>query len=118
MPLSRILCLSYDQSISEERRQALKKAGYDVVATTVVEQAFAVAHSLKCHALVIGHHFMDADTNALISEARTRWRCPVIVVTGIGAGTDVRADVSVPILAGVGGLARAITKIVPRVEAA
>ena len=118
MPLSRILCLSSDQSISEERRQALKKAGYDVVATTMVEQAFAVAHSSKCNALVIGHHFTDVDTNALIAEARGRWRCPVIVVTGIGAGTDPRADLSVPVLCGVGGLARAVAKLVPRVEAA
>ena len=118
MPLSRVLCLSYDQPISEERRQALKKAGFDVVATTVVEQAFAVARNQKCHALVIGHHFTDEQTNALIADARSRWHCPVIVITGVGAPSDARADVSVPILSGVMGLVRTVVQIVPRIEAA
>lgn len=118
MPLSRILCLSYDQSISEDRRQALKKAGFDVVATTVVEQACSLAHTQAFDALVIGHHFRDDQTCALIQEARHRWRAPVIVVTGLGADADSRADISVPILSGVVGLVRAVSQIVPRIKVA
>ena len=117
MSMVKVVCLSYDKGMAEERRIALKKAGFDVLATTLVEQARAMVRRERADVVVIGHHFTDAETDALIAEARKIWGATVVVVTGIGAEPDARADVSVPILHGVEGLVKAAEEAVARLVA-
>ena len=113
----KVVCLSYDKAMAEERRVALKKAGFEVLATTVVEQARAIVHRERADVVVIGHHFTDEETGALLAEARKIWGASVVVVTGIGAGPDERADVSVSILQGTSGLVRAVEAAVAKMVA-
>lgn len=117
MSMVKVVCLSYDKGMAEERRIALKKAGFEVLATTVVEQAQAVVRRERADVIVIGHHFTDAETSAFLAEAKKIWGASVVVVTGIGAEPDSRADVSVSILHGVDGLVRAVQTAVSRLVA-
>lgn len=114
----KVLCLSYDKAMAESRRVALKKAGFEVLATTVAEQARAIVHRERTDVVVVGHHFTDAETDALLAEAKKIWGATVVVVTGIGAEADQRADVSVPILHGTDGLVRAVEEAVARLVGA
>lgn len=118
MSMVKVLCLSYDKRMEEERRIALKKAGFEVLATTVVEQARAILRRERADVVVIGHHFSDVETDAFIAEARKVWGASVVVVTCMGAEPDGRADVSVPILDGVDGTVRAVEMAVSRLVAA
>jgi DNA-binding response OmpR family regulator len=113
----KVVCLSFDKGMAEARRIALKKAGFEVLATTAVEQARAAVRRERADVIVIGHHFTDAETDAVIAEARKIWGASVVVVTGIGAEPDERADVSVPILHGVDGLVKAVETAVARLVA-
>lgn len=114
----KVLCLCYDKRMAEERRVALKKAGFEVLVTTVVEQARMVLRRERADVVVVGHHFSDAETDDFITEARKLWGATVVVVTCIGAEPDARADVSVPVLAGVEGMVRAVEVAVSRLVAA
>jgi DNA-binding response OmpR family regulator len=118
MSMVKVLCLSYDKAMAEERRIALKKAGYEVLATTLAEQARVVVRRERVDVIVIGHHFTDAETDTLLDEARKIWSASVVVVTGVGAERDQRADVSVSILDGVSALVRGVQTAVARMVAA
>jgi DNA-binding response OmpR family regulator len=118
MSMVKVLCLSYDKAMEETRRIALKKAGFEVLATTVAEHARGIVHRERTDVVVVGHHFTDAETDALLAEARKIWGATVVVVTGIGAEPDRRADVSVPILHGVDGMVRAVEQAVARLVSA
>ena len=118
MSMVKIVCLSYDKGIAEERRVALKRAGYEVLATTLAERARAALLRERADVIVIGHHFADVETDPLIDEARKIWGASIVVITGIGASPDVRADVSVPVLHGVTGLVKAVETAVSRMVAA
>lgn len=118
MSMVKVVCLSYDKGMAEERRIALKRAGFEVLATTLVEQARAAVRRERADVVVVGHHFGDAETEALLSEARKIWGASVVVVTGVGAEPDQRADVSVPVLHGVDGLVRAVQTAVSKMVAA
>jgi len=118
MSMVKIVCLSYDKGVAEERRVALKRAGFEVMATTSPEQIHAVLHRERVDVIVIGHHFADVETDPLIAEARRIWGASVVVVTGIGAPPDLRADVSVPVLHGIDGLLKAVETAVLRMMVA
>ena len=118
MSLVKVVCLSYDQGIAEQRRVALKRAGFEVVATTLAERARAAVLRERTDVVVIGHHFADVETDPLIDEARKIWSASVVIITGIGAPPDVRADVSVPVLHGLDGLVKAVETAVSRMVAA
>ena len=118
MTMVKVVCLSYDKAIAEERRVALKKAGFEVLATTVVEQAQAIVRRERADVIVIGHHFTDDETGALLAEARKIWGASVVVVTGMGVDQDERADVSVSVLQGTSGLVRAVETAVAKMIAA
>jgi DNA-binding response OmpR family regulator len=117
MSMVKVVCLSFDKGMAEQRRIALKKAGFDVLAVTVAEQARAAVRRERADVIVIGHHFVDAETDAVIDEARKIWGASVVVVTGVGAEADGRADVSVSILHGVEGLVKAVETAVARLVA-
>ncbi len=118
MSMAKIVCLSYDKGILEDRRVALKRAGFEVIATTLAEQARAAVRRERADVIVIGHHFVDVETDPLIDDARKIWGASVVVVTGIGATPDLRADVSVSILQGLDGLVKAVETAVSRMIAA
>ena len=118
MSMVKVLCLSYDKAMAEARRIALKKAGYEVLSLTVIEQARAAIRRERMDVVVVGHHFTDAETDELLDEAKRIWGAGVVVVTGMGAEPDQRADVSVTILHGVNALVRAVETAVEKMVAA
>jgi DNA-binding response OmpR family regulator len=118
MPQNHILCISFDKTVSDTRCAALQEAGYKVVGSTDVEQAFTCLDETKFDLVIIGHRFSKNDKRALISEARQRWHTPVLLLCGASAEADLDADARVFAIEGIEGIMAAVNKLVPRIVAA
>ncbi len=118
MPRQRILCVSFDKTVSDSRAFALCEAGYDVTATTNVEDAFMQLDNIKFDLVIIGHRFEKTDKQVLISQARQRWHTPVLLVCGASAETDLHADARVFGIQGIAGVMEAVAKLLPKAVAA
>ena len=57
MPKRRILCVSFDRVVSENRCTTLTEAGYDVTATTNVNEALEMLSPGRFDAVIVGHRF-------------------------------------------------------------
>lgn len=111
MPRGRILCVSFDKTVSESREFALQEQGHEIVATTDVDQAIEYLDSLKFDLVIIGHRFEKSDKQALIAEIHQRYHTPVLLVCGASADEDLEADVRVFAIQGIDGLTEAVSKV-------
>lgn len=111
MPRGRILCVSFDKTVSESREFALQEQGHEVVTTTDIDQAMEYLDSLKFDLVIIGHRFDKSDKRALINEVHQRYHTPVLLVCGASADEDLDADVRVFAIEGIDGLVDAADKI-------
>jgi len=113
-----IICVSFDKTVSDSRCFALREAGYDVVATTSVEEAFEHLDSIMFDLMIVGHRFGKDDKKALISEARQRWHTPVLLICGASPESDLDADARVFAIEDVDGLLKAVLQLLPVTAAA
>lgn len=111
MPRGRILCVSFDKTVSESREFALQEQGHEVIATTEIDQALEYLDSLKFDLIIIGHRFEKSDKQALIAEIHQRYHTPVLLVCSASADEDVNADVRVFAIQGLEGLVDAVNKV-------
>jgi DNA-binding response OmpR family regulator len=111
MPRGRILCVSFDKTVSESRCFALREAGYDVVATTNIQEAFNQLDQIKFDLVIVGHRFEKLDKQTLISEARQRWHTPVVLMCGASPDSELEADARVFAIQGTDGLLEAVAKL-------
>ena len=108
-----ILCVSFDKTASDSRCFALREAGYDVAATSSVEEAFGRLDSIKFDLMIVGHRFGKDDKKALISEARQRWHTPVLLICGASPESDLEADARVFAIEDVEGLLKTVSRLLP-----
>ncbi len=113
MPHQKILCLSYDATVSEYRRQALEKARYDVLATTDVKEASQLLDAKQFDLLIIGHRFSIQQKRDLILQAKKREPMPVLLICGASSDSDLAVDGRVYALQGMEGLLAGIAKLLP-----
>jgi len=113
-----ILCVSFDKIVCDSRCFALREAGYDVVATTSMEEAFEGLDNIKFDLLIVGHRFGKDDKKALISQAKQRWRTPVVLMCGASPESDLEVDARVFAIEDMEGLLRAVSKLLPVTTAA
>jgi DNA-binding response OmpR family regulator len=118
MPHPKILCLSYDATVSEYRREALKKAGYEVVATADVKEVSRLLDAEQFDLLILGHRFSAQQKRDVMSQAKKRQPLPVLLVCGASADSDVVADGRVYALQGLEGLLAGVAKLLPLTTAA
>ena len=115
----RILCVSFDKTVCQDRLEALQQAGYEATGALTIDEAFRLLDAEKKFDLVIiGHRFSRFDKQALISEARERWHTPVLLVCGASAETELAADARVYALQGLEALVNAAAKLAPAAAAA
>jgi len=118
MSHSKILCVSYDATVSNYRREALEKAGYDVLGTTDVKEASRLLDVENFDLLVIGHRFSAQQKRDLIVQAKKHEPMPVLLVCGSSSDSDLAVDGRVYALQGVEGLVNGVAKLLPVPSAA
>ena len=113
MPERRILCVSFDRVVSENRSATLKEAGYDVTATTSVKEAVEWLSQEKFDAVIVGHRFPAEEKYVLAVEAKEKSSTPVFLVCGATQDSEIPATSRVYALEGSAGLLSALSALFP-----
>lgn len=104
MTEGRVLCVSFDRTVSDVRSDALRKAGYTVTTTTTVGDAIKLLLSEeKFDLVIIGHRFSREEKRGLARMAREDCSTPVLLVQ-VSMDSDIPADSRVYALDGTAGL--------------
>ncbi len=111
--MAKVLCVSFDKTVSDSRVSALKQAGYTVVSTTYIDEAMKRLEGESFDLLILGHRFPWADKRDVALYAREKCDTPVLLVCGAGPDMDIPADYRVFGLEGLEGLVETVQKMVP-----
>jgi len=113
MPERKVLCVSFDKTVSDSRCAMLRQGGYAVTAITSPDEALELLGREKFDLIIVGHRFPTADKQELAAQAREQWKIPVLLVCGASADTEIPADARVYALEGAGGLLAAVRTLLP-----
>jgi len=114
MPKRRILCVSFDRIVSQNRCDALKEAGYDVTATSDVKVALELLSPGSFDAVIVGHRFSPEEKYLLAVEAEEKSNTRVILVCGsVTRDSEIPATARVYALEGSEGLLSALSALLP-----
>jgi DNA-binding response OmpR family regulator len=111
MPKPRILCISFDKMVSDNRRITLKEAGYEVMVTTNVKEALELLTRERFDAVIVGHRFPADEKYVLAVEAKEKSDTPVVLVCGVGPECEIPATTRVYALEGSAGLLSALSAV-------
>lgn len=112
MPKRRILCVSFDRIVSQNRCDALKEAGYDVTATSDVKVALELLTPGSFDAVIVGHRFSPEEKYLLAVEAEEKSNTRVILVCGSATrDSEIPATSRVYALEGSEGLLSALSAL-------
>ena len=109
----KVLCVSFDTTVSDVRCAALREAGYAVIGTTRVKEALDLLSREEFDLVIVGHRFPKADKYVLTVEAEEKENTPVLLVCGASADRDVPAAGRVYALEGTPGLCAAAAALLP-----
>ena len=109
----RILCVSFDRIVSENRSATLKEAGYYVTATTNVKEAVEWLTQEKFDAVIVGHRFPAEEQYVLAVESIEKSNTPVLLVCGAKPDSEIPATSRVYALEGSAGLLSALSALFP-----
>lgn len=110
--MARVLCVSFDETVSHGRVELLVRLGYDVVATIHPQEAVRLLAAQKFDAVVLGHRFPKTERHHL-AEMSLRKRTPVVLVCGASTDADIPAAARVYALEGDAGLRTALLSLLP-----
>lgn len=110
MARPRILCLSFDRVVGENRRSALVESGYEVATLLKVQEALSALEQGGFDIVIIGHRFPKDDKTLLAIEAQKRG-VKVLLVCGESGDAGIPADARVFALEGALGLLAAIPSL-------
>lgn len=113
MSQGKVLCLSYNKRVSDDRCSMLMQAGYNVVPCSDVEDALALLDRERFDAVIIGHRFATDDKYLLAVEAQEKWNTPVVLVCGATADSEIPAARRVYALQGHAAVAAALAEVMP-----
>ena len=113
MAEGKILCVSFDRVVSDNRCAVLKEAGYTVTGTTRITEALQLLSGEKFDLIIIGHRFPTQDKYVLAVEAKQKANTPVLLVCGGSAEAEIPAAGRVYALEGTLGLLSAVTALMP-----
>ena len=109
----RILCVSFDRTVSENRCATLKEAGYEVTPTTNVKEASELLSRERFDAVIVGHRFPAEEKYVLAVEAGEKLNTPVLLVWGAARHPEIPATSRVYALEGSAGLRSALAALFP-----
>ena len=113
MPTRRILCVSFDRVASENRRLSLMEAGYEVTASTSVEEGLDLLNRERFDAVIVGHRFSSEERYLLAVEAEEKVNTPVVLACGAAHDSEIPATSRVYALEGNIGLLSALARLFP-----
>jgi DNA-binding response OmpR family regulator len=113
MPERRILCVSFDRTVSENRCATLKEAGYDVTPTIRVKEALELLSRESFDAVIVGHRFAAEEKYMLAVKAKEKSNTPVLLVRGAARDPEIPAASRVYALEGSAGLLSALSALFP-----
>ncbi|HYL12014.1 MAG TPA: hypothetical protein VEV41_03210 [Terriglobales bacterium] len=113
MARGKVLCVSFDKMVADNRSAILKEAGYDVTATTLVKNALELLSRDRFDAVIIGHRFSAEERYLLASEAKEKSNIPLVLVCGVSADSEIPAARRVYALEGNAGLLSALSEVIP-----
>jgi DNA-binding response OmpR family regulator len=110
----RILCVSFDRMVSENRCTALRQVGYEVTATTDVKEALELLSPGRFDAVIVGHRFPPEEKYLLAVEAEEKSNTRVILVCGSATReSEIPTTSRVYALEGSEGLVSALSALFP-----
>jgi len=107
----KILCVSFDRAVSENRCSNLKEAGYEVTARTSVKEGLELLKGEKFDAVIIGHRFSAQEKYLLAVEAKQSANTRVVLVRGSTQDSEIPATIRVYALEGNTGLLSALSRL-------
>lgn len=113
----KVLCVSFDEAVSRARVETLTRAGCEVTATLLPQEAVRLLSFEKFDVAVIGHRFPKTERHHLAETAR-RKKTAVVLVCGVSADGDIPANRRVYALQGMAGLEEAVRGLLPQTTAA
>lgn len=112
--LGKVLCVSFDKTVSDLRCAALKHVGYEVSSTIDVKEALDLLSREKFDLVIVGHRFSQANKDLITVEAEEKENTPVLLVCGASADRDIPAEGRVYALEGMAGLVAAATALLSK----
>jgi len=110
-----ILCVSFDQLVSDGRCTALRNAGFRVTAATRFEDALALLMRRKFDLVIVGHRFSREERYLLAVEAEEKRMTSVVLICGSGSSDiEIPATVRVLALEGITGVLEAVDRVLPK----
>jgi len=116
VPEAKVLCVSFDSTVSDNRCATLKEAGYDAVASTNIPEALEFLAREKFDAVIIGHRFSREEKYVLAVEAKEKSGTPVLLVCGGAHESEIPATVRIYALEGSAGLLPALSALISKVQ--
>ncbi len=113
MSKRKILCVSFDRTVSERRCALLQEAGYDVTATISAQDALELLGRETFDAVIVGHRFPAEARYLLAVEAEEKSDTPVLLVCGGTRDSEIPATHRVYALEGSAGLLSALAALFP-----
>lgn len=110
--MARVLCVSFDETVSHARVELLVRLGCDVVATIHPQEAVRLLAAQKFDVVVIGHRFPKTERHHL-AEVSLRKKTRAVLVCGASTDADIPAAVRVYALEGDAGLRAALSSVLP-----
>ncbi len=112
MSRPKVLCVSFDETVSRMRVMALMEAGYDVTPAITVSAALAMKPPEPFELVIVGHRFDPRGKESLINKAR-EWKAKVLLVCGASNEPEFHPDKRVYGLEGVAGIVEKAQQLVP-----
>jgi DNA-binding NtrC family response regulator len=109
-PAANVLSVGLSDLVST-RNATLRRAGFEVVAATSLEEAFAACESWLFDVIVVGHTLSAREKALLLRRAKADFHLPVILITGSWFLDSNRADAYVKADAPAEDLFHAITQL-------
>ncbi len=111
--MPKVLCVSFDKTVSDQRAALLKKNGYNVTSTSWPDEAMRCLCAVKYDLVILGHRLAWSDRRDLAHYAREKCETPVVLVCGATRDSEIPADVRVYAIEGMDGLLEAVEKLLP-----
>jgi DNA-binding response OmpR family regulator len=108
MPGKKVLCVSFDRTVSDSRNNALTQAGYEVTSTTDLQQASQLLKAIDFDVVIIGHRFSTEEKRLFAVEAAKKPNCFVLLVCGASRNSEIPVSSRVYALEGNIGLVSAL----------
>ena len=106
----RVLCVSFDDTVSKMRSAGLSEAGYEVISAVSIPAAMAAKPPFDL--VIIGHRFGLNDKELLINKAH-EWKAKVLLVCGDSNNPELHPDKRVYGLDGIAGIVNKACELVP-----